>query len=281
MVITVSLCRIPTSAQPLLDLASANTLISNGLDRTEFAATLPVKLDTTGRLLLIDPYWIQWRTSTSGELYRPPQEGTLAEVMRGTGGALTYVTPLGARWKMAAAGIARYHWLDEKRSGDLQPGGVLLFSRKMKPALTARFGTYVSHEAFGLFIMPLLGIDWRINAKTNLYGVLPGSMNFERKSARWFHWGIAFRAYTTSFGMRDGDYRRINENPLGAYADVYLNKMIVLRAEAGWCFVRNVLGGPGDPLRSNTDARLRDYADHQVADAPYARILLAYRLRLD
>ena len=62
---------------------------------------------------------------------------------------------------------------------------------------------------------------------------------------------------------------------------LYITRTIVLRAEAGWCFFRQVLGGPGDPLYTNEESHLRRYADHAVVDAPYVRILLAYRLRLD
>lgn len=201
--------------------------------------------------------------------------------MQGAGGALTFVSPLGKKWKLAAVGILRYHWLNAQRCGDIQPGGALLISRVVKPSLTLRLGTYVNHDAFGWFVMPLLGIDWRINTKTNLYGTLPGSLTLERKSRPWMHWGFSFRAYTTSFGVRDGDYRRINENPFGAYVDLYLARSIVLRAEGGWCFIRQVLGGPGDPLYANVENRRRSYADHAIPDAPYARIVLAYRIRLD
>ena len=172
-------------------------------------------------------------------------------------------------------------WLNDQRRGDIQYGGALLIGRVFNPSFTLRAGSYMNYDAFGWFFMPLLGVDWRINAKTNLYGVLPGSLTFERKSTRWLHWGASFRAYTTSFGVRDGNYRRINENPAGLYADFYITKKIVLRTEAGWCFLRNIQGGPGDELYANEATQRKGYADHAIADAPYARVLIAYRLRLD
>ncbi|HRH39767.1 MAG TPA: hypothetical protein PK760_15560, partial [Flavobacteriales bacterium] len=129
--------------------------------------------------------------------------------------------------------------------------------------------------------MPLAGIDWRINTKWNLYGVLPGSLTLEHKIKPRFHWGASFRAYTTSFGVRDGDYRRINENPLGLYGDVYFTKNLVLRVEGGWCIMRKVYGGPGDSLYHIPDLHVRRYANHRIEDSPYLRVLLAYRIRLD
>lgn len=271
---TASVC----NAQPLIDLLGANTLVSERLDRTELSATLPLRLDTTGHLLVLDPYWVQWHTTTDGGRYGAAAPD-LRETMGGAGGAVTYATPLGKRWKMAIAGIGRYHWLREQRHGDIQYGGVALASRSCGPLLTLRTGVYTNYDAFGWFVMPLLGVDWRINSKTNLYGVLPGSMNLERKSRRWLHWGLSFRAYTTSFGVRGENYRRINENPLGLYGDLYLTSKVVFRLEGGWCFRRQVLGGPDDPVYPH--GRWRSYADHAISDGPYTRILLAYRLRLD
>lgn len=279
LVLFVPVC---TWAQPLIDLLTVNGLVSNGLERTEISGTLPVKLDTTGRLLVFDPYFLQWRSTTSGDHYAPPLEGDVDEHMQGAGAALTYVTPLcSGRWKLAIAGISKYHWLEEQRHGEIQYGGVVLASRVFTPTLTVRAGTYFNNEAFGWFVMPLVGIDWRINEKTNLYGVLPGTMNFERKSTHWFHWGASFRAYTSSYGPRGGDYRRINDNPLGLYTDFYFTRHMVLRTEAGWCFFRRMLGGPGDPLYANEASHNGGYADHGIPEAAYVRVLLAYRLRLD
>ncbi len=270
---------VSCEAQPLVDLFSANTLVSEQVDRTELSATLPLSLDTAGRLLVLDPYWVQWHTTTDRERYAPALDTDLRETMRGVGGAITYVTPLNKRWKLAVAGIGRYHWLQEQRFGDVQYGGVALASRSFRPTFTLRTGVYANYDAFGWFVMPLLGVDWRINGKTNLYGVLPGSMNLERKSLRWLHWGLSFRAYTTSFGVRDGDYRRINENPRGVYGDLYLTHSLVFRLEGGWCIRRQVLGGPDDPLY--TRHRWNSYADHAIPDGAYVRLMLAYRLRLD
>lgn len=270
------------NAQPFVDLFTLNAIGSVGLDRVEVSATLPVRLDTNGRLLVVDPYFVQWRSLTGGEHYEPEHPGQVQETMRGSGGALTYVHPFaGGRWKLATAAIGRYHWLGEQSHGDMQYGGVVLLSRVLKPSLTLRMGTYANYDAFGWFVLPLLGIDWRIDAKHNLFGIMPGSLNYEHKVSSRFSWGASFRAYTTSFGVRAGDYRRIDENPLGVFADLYLARQVVLRIEGGWCFYRDVLGGEGDPLYRDEMATPQGYADHRIADAPYVRVILAYRRRLD
>ncbi|MEO8587951.1 MAG: hypothetical protein ABI432_01160 [Flavobacteriales bacterium] len=278
-VIAFPLC---ASAQPFIDLLHTNVLASPGLDREEVSATLPLQLDTNGRLLVLDPYFVQWHTTTAGDLYSPAHDGLVNETMQGVGGALTYVTPFcSGKWKLAVAGIGKYHWLEEQQHGDIQYGGVLLTSRVFKPTLTVRAGVYANYDAFGWFVVPLLGLDWRIDAKNNLFGILPGTFNYEHKCSPRFHWGASFRAYTTSFGVRDGDYRRLDENPLGLFGDVYFTRSIVLRVEGGWSFIREVLGGPGDPLFDADHTNKNGYADHDIVDSPYARVVLAYRLRLD
>lgn len=277
-------CALPlfTSAQPFIDLFSLNGLASTGVDREEVSATLPVRLDTAGRLLVLDPYFVQWHTRTEGSCYEPALDNAVEETMQGGGGALTYVTPLGTgRWKLAVAGIGRYHWLEEQRQGDIQYGGVLLASRVYRPALTLRWGVYANYDAFGWFARPLFGIDWRIDEKHNVFGVLPGSINYEHEWTSWFHWGVSFRAYTCSFGVRDGNYRRIDENPLGVFGDVYLTRNVVLRLEGGWSCIRQIRGGPGDPLYDPASTDKFGYADHEFIDEPYVRVMLAYRLRLD
>jgi hypothetical protein len=272
----------PAHAQPFIDLFTLNAMGSVGLYRAEVSATLPVPLDTNGRLLVVDPYFVQWRSRTDGSLYQPERSGQVEESMRGSGGALTYVHPFaGGRWKLATAAIGRYHWLVDQRHGDIQYGGVVLASRVLKPSLALRLGAYANYDAFGWFVIPLFGIDWRIDARHNLFGILPGSLNYEHKLTPRFSWGASFRAYTTSFGVRTGEYRRIDENPLGLFADLYFARQVVLRLEGGWCFYRDVLGGKGDPLYRDDMATPQGYADHRIADAPYARIVLAYRLRLD
>jgi hypothetical protein len=72
--------------------------------------------------------------------------------------------------------------------------------------------------------MPLVGLDWKINAKNNLFGVLPGYMIFEHKVTPRFYYGFAFRALTNSYLEDTGDmalfdrgkyYLRIDDNPFG------------------------------------------------------------------
>ena len=98
---------------------------------------------------------------------------------------------------------------------------------KRNENLTWRLGLYVNNDLFGLFVMPLAGIDWKINARNNLFGILPGNLTYEHKINEHFYYGANFRAITNSYAKSNG-YWLIDENQLGLHLDTYLTKNLVL-----------------------------------------------------
>ena len=68
------------------------------------------------------------------------------------------------------------------------------------------------------------------------------------------------------------NYLRIDDNPLGIYADTYLSKKIVLSAEAGYTILRRYrYGFKGENIHYKTDYKNDNF---------YFKASLAYRLRL-
>jgi hypothetical protein len=127
--------------------------------------------------------------------------------------------------------------------------------------------------------MALVGLDWKIDSKNNLFGVLPGYMIFEHKVASKFYYGFAFHAFTNSYREQiidplsgGSNYLRIDDNPLGIYADTYLSKKIVLSAEAGYTILRRYrYGYKYDDIHFKTDYKNDNF---------YVKASLTYRLRL-
>ena len=109
----------------------------------------------------------------------------------------------------------------------MQAGGAFIVSNKRNENLTWRLGLYVNNDLFGLFVMPLAGIDWKINARNNLFGILPGNLTYEHKINEHFYYGANFRAITNSYAKSNG-YWLIDENQLGLHLDTYLTKNLVL-----------------------------------------------------
>lgn len=262
-------------AQPFLDVLSTSSYVSMGrFTKHELATNLPVRLGASGDRLLLSPGVERW----AAEVARADLQRT--DDLLGFAAPVAWLHSLVAdRWSMGLVGVTRYMRSEHPDRGDWQLGGAVVVNRIMRPDLTWKFGTYANADAFGLFMMPLLGIDWRIDAKHNLFGVLPGNFTYEHKPVRWLHWGVAFKAITTSFGTRDGDFRRVDENSIGIYLDLYPVRSAVLRLEAGHTAFSQYQGGRLDPWYPvGSDEK---YVDHDMGDGLYVKAMLAFRVRLD
>ena len=140
--------------------------------------------------------------------------------------------------------------------------------------LKYKFGTYYNSEYFGFFMIPLLGIDWNISDRLNLFGVLPGSMNLEYKLFKPLYTGIAFRSITNSFRTNGTGYFKIQDNHLKIFADLYITKHLVFTMEVGHSILRKYsLGTYSDIWKKEFDI---DYKDGFVYKAG-----LSWRIRLD
>jgi len=159
-------------------------------------------------------------------------------------------------------------------SNNLQVGGAILQTIKKRQNLKYKFGIYYNSEFFGPFILPLAGIDWNINERLNLFGVLPGSMNLEYKLGKYINVGLAFRSITNSYRGTDDSFIRINDNHLKALADIYLAKKHVFTIEAGHSILRKYK--PGTRISGETR-----YNDLHVNDGYLIKVAYAFRIRLD
>jgi hypothetical protein len=130
------------------------------------------------------------------------------------------------------------------RSGEWQFGGFLTASYKKSATLTYKLGVYLNGDFFGLFVMPLVGIDWQINDKENLLGVLPAQLTYEYKLSKHFYTGAVFRTFTNSYHDSADHYMRIDENQIGVFYDTYMNKNILLKLEAGHSVLRKIRTDP-------------------------------------
>jgi hypothetical protein len=273
----------PCGAQPFLDVVNVSYLVSpDRLARVEANFNLPLELDSAGTLLVLSAGYEHWSMEAPADIDRifDPSITVARETLNGFAVPVSFITQVVPdRWKLSITSITRYMILEETDRADWQLGGAFTFQRVKSASLTWKFGAYANADAFGLFALPLLGIDWRINAKSNLFGMLPGNFTYERKSTHWLRWGGYYRAITTSFGTRDGDFRRVDENTVGLFADLYFMKHMALRIETGHTALSQYQGGSLDPLYPPYgDGK---YVDRGIGNGPYVRVLLAWRVRLD
>lgn len=263
-------------AQPYLDLVHLMYQNSPGTDPSKFEhlraqVNIPVIFKDSS-IFLVNPIW--------EERWLQAQEQSERYHLRGFITWLTYSRRLGDKWEATIAFIPRWNGQPEVQFKDgFQPGGAGLMTYKKRPGLTFKFGLYYNKEFFGNFFMPLAGIDWKINSRQRLFGILPGYMTYENFINKKFAWGGNFRTFTNSYKLINKtsvddptSFIRIDDNQLGAYLDFYATKKIVFNLEGGYSIMRKVRSG------INSKNYMTYLSKH---DGLYVRACLQYRLRFD
>lgn len=274
-----------TFAQPYIDLVKISYVNApeKGLNKKEnplhsdfynINLTAPIELQKKGDAIVINPFFEH-------------NEGKIADRkfhVVGQGASIGFLNKLKeTKWSLYTAFILRRNKEAEKKPDDVwQYGGVVLATIEKNKELSFKFGLYYNKEFFGNYFMPLAGIDWTINDKNNLFGVLPGNMTFEHKVNRSFYLGGIFRALTSSYRLVtidpcfSGDcsaknYLRINDNQLGAFADVYLSKKLAITSEIGYTAFRL--------YRFGFKGKIANIKNDYKNDNYYIRLSTSYKLR--
>jgi len=265
-----------TVAQPYIDIVNIHYCKSpdigffqhnkkaTQLNYFDASATLPVLFKNKKDAIIFSPYYEQW-------------EAKIREVNRfrknhfGIGFPVSFLKSIGPKWTLLITPIVRINDTSVNSKSKWQFGGAALVSHKSSDKqFTFKFGIYINGDLFGLFVMPLIGIDWKINARTNLFGILPGSLTLEHRLKKFLYYGAAFRAFTNSYSDINR-YWRVDENQLGIFADCYLTKKIVLNIETGHSIFRKIRTGIKNETRT----------DWQASDNFYVKLVLAYRIRFN
>lgn len=272
------------TAQPYLDIGKLSYYYTAAPDKPagirsqlySINVTLPIELKKGGDAIVVNPFFDINRANTGGPAYRVHSAGIMTGFLK---------KDIVSKWDLMTSVIVRKN---QQVEGELnnawQAGGLILATFKQNESRSFKVGAYYNREFFGNFFMPLIGIDWRINEGTALFGVLPGNMTLERKVNRAFYIGAAFRALTNSYRLHtvdpcsNGDcsaknYLRINDNQLGLFGDIYFFKQIVFTTEVGHTIFRKYrFGFKGDKIHTYTDVENDNW---------YVKVMLAYRLRFN
>jgi hypothetical protein len=208
---------------------------------------------------IISPFFDNWTSSaetTSNQYYSTGMACSISKSIAHS------------RWNIFISVIPRINAECVKPNTFIQAGGALVANYKRNKTLTYRIGVYINNELFGVYVMPLLGIDWNINSRNNLFGLLPGNITYEHMLNTFVYYGVTFRAITNSFAMRKG-YWRIDENQMGLYLDFYTNEHIVINTEVGHSVLRKIRTGVKHAVVSDLD----------FGNGMYCKFSLAYRIR--
>lgn len=263
-------------AQPYIDVVKLNYCKSpdisffqhnkkpTDLNYFNVSTTLPVLFKNKKDTIIFSPYYEQWEAKIKYvNNFRKNHFGIALPV--------SFLKSIDSKWSILVTPIIRINDTAFDSKSKSQLGGALLGSHKSPDGkFTYKFGLYINGDLFGLFVMPLLGIDWQINPKTNLFGVLPGNLMLESRLKRSLYYGVVFRAFTNSYTDLNR-YWRVDENQVGIFGDWYLTKKIVFNIEAGHSVFRKIRTGIKNETRT----------DWQANDNMYAKLGLAYRIRFN
>ena len=262
---------ISARAQPYVDplnIRYTGSLLNNNALRFShlyIGSDLPFKLNNN-KLIVFSPFYEQWNIDSTYNKNYLPMVNSIAM-------AMSAIIPLNKNsWALTATAIPRFNSEALQLQNSFQIGGVLLATYKKQSNLKYKFGVYVNNEFFGLFVMPLAGIDWKINNKDYLFGVLPGRLTYEHKINKAFYTGATFRAITNSYRFNNGNYLRIDDNQTSIYLDWYAAKHIVLCGEIGYGIFRK--------LRTGSLHNKSYTAEYNWEDGLFFKIDASYRIRL-
>ncbi len=187
------------------------------------------------------------------------------------------------KWKTVLIGIPKIasDLKDVIDSYDYQYGGIFLENYVHNEKLKIKAGLYYNREAFGNFFMPLVGLDWKVSDRLNLYGILPTSYKVEYAFVKnKLYGGVNFRSLTRSFRLSKAqslDYVRFNEIQLKLFADFFIHKKILIFGEVGYSLGKN-------PLQFTYNTKQETFSSPvytPLKSYPVFNIGVAYRIRLD
>jgi hypothetical protein len=233
-------------------------------DHIFIGSDLPVRFKS-GTILLLSPFYENWNIdSGDNKTYLPSVKSFAIPV--------SIIFSVNKKWSLNVTAISRINHEDLDLDSGFQIGGLAFASLKLAEQKKVRFGLYVNNDFFGLFIIPLVGVDWRIDKNNYLFGLLPGRLTFEHKVNNILYSGATFHAITNSYRFNDGRYLRIDDNQLSLYVDYYPAKHIALTLEPGYGIFRK--------LRSGYEHNKNYIQDYNWSDGFFINLSASYRIRL-
>jgi len=225
---------------------------------------IPIKLKEKTYLLL-SPYYEQWRIDSADKTEIFPAVQSIAF-------PVGLILPIGnSKWSWTIMPTIRSNGEKLFGKNTVQYGAATFATWARTAQQKFRFGVYANKEFFGWFFMPLLGTDWRIDAKNYLFGILPGRLTYEHQWSKKFYGGATFRAITNSFRLANGQFLRLEDNQVSIFLDYYPAKKLAITLEPGYGLLRKMRTGINNKnYITQTD----------MGDGFFIKLSAAYRVRL-
>lgn len=104
-----------------------------------------------------------------------------------------------------------------------------------RPELKFKLGLYINQEFFGTFVVPLVGMDWKVSDRLQIFGTLPNNMKvMYQVRPNKIQAAIVFKSLTRTFRIDHPDfYLRFNEVETKALIELMAGKS-VFQLEGGY-----------------------------------------------
>ncbi|MBA3972093.1 MAG: hypothetical protein H0X46_08110 [Bacteroidetes bacterium] len=172
---------------------------------------------------------------------------------------------------------------DEIDEHDLQYGGIFLQHYIPSDRLKFKAGLYYNREAFGDFFVPLVGVDWKVNSRINMYGILPTNYKVEFNILKdKLYTGLNLKYFTRSFRLSEKnkyDYVRYNEAQVKLFVDYFVVPKVLVFAEVGYSFGENPMQHTYNTDDDNITRVNPVYTP--LKNYPVVSAGIAYRIRFD
>ncbi|MEO8760828.1 MAG: DUF6268 family outer membrane beta-barrel protein [Bacteroidia bacterium] len=275
-------------SQPYVDIinTSAQSLQSNYKDALKsknittnyfLNLTAPIRVDSQNTII-VRFYGENLRSTIKNDFFS--QTNNLYAVLLPIG--LQHETR-NKKWKILGLVMPKLSsdFKDKISNYDMQLGGYGLLTYKYSDKLQIKAGLYYNREYFGNFFMPLAGIDWKINDRFQMYGVLPTFYRFEFATIKKkLYTGFEFRSYTRSYRLdaaENHNYVKNKEIKAKVFVDFYLTKSFILFAEFG----RTIGYSPQEYLYGTKILAGTNPIYTGIMDGFLFNAGLAYRIRFD
>jgi hypothetical protein len=237
IILWVSCGKIP--AQPYFDIAGFTCwkiIPADDVEPDEYygnaSFAIPVRLDDKNMLAFTPFYERRILEAASGKKIH----------MHSTALPVTFLTHNSdTSYSISLTFIARSNSTDFRFNGDVfQAGSAVINTVRINRKLKLKFGLYYNREFFSDFFIPLAGLEWKINKRTNFFGVFPNLLKFEYRLFKGIYTGVSFKSITNSYrvGGEGNDYYKIEDNHFFIFTDINLPGKFVLGLEAGHTIFR-------------------------------------------
>lgn len=262
-----------------------SVLKTNRTDNFFLNITIPIKIDSQNTIIARF-YGEQLRSTVTQydpSWYSPTSEGVLSSALLPIG--LQHETK-NKKWKILGLAMPKFSGqFNPANNKEFQMGGYAMATWVKSDKFKVKFGLFYNREFFGNFFIPIFAIDWKVNNRFQMYGILPNFYRLEYAVIpKFLYAGLGFKSYTRSYHVNVNDvyatgdfYVRHNEMQAKAFVDIYLAKKFVLYGEFG----RTIGYSPKLYVSGTKDLAAYPGVYSPIKDAFFFNVGIAYRIRFD